>query len=307
MAELEKQGGAARGYLIRGQFLAAPPLVAGLYVVATPIGNLGDVTLRALDTLAGADLVACEDTRITRRLLTRYGIAARITAYHEHSGPAVHRRLLETLEEGRSVALVSDAGTPLLSDPGARLVADAIARGHRVVPIPGPSAPVAALSAAGLPADAFLFLGFLPSKPGPRRKRLAEFARVPATLAFFESPNRVGALLADAAAELGAERQAALCRELTKLHETFDRGTLGALAERYAATETRGEIVLLVAPPGKAEPPEAAEVEHALRNALQVMGVKEAAQHVAEMTGLPRRELYQKALSLKVPAKDRRR
>jgi 16S rRNA (cytidine1402-2'-O)-methyltransferase len=206
-----------RGYFLRGHFVASPPLEPGLYVVATPIGNLGDVTLRALDTLAAADLVACEDTRVTRKLFARYGISAKVMAYHEHSGPAAHRHLFEALGQGRSVALVSDAGTPLVSDPGARLVADAVAAGHRVVPIPGASSVVTALSAAGLPTESFLFVGFLPSKGAARRKRLAEIAAIPATLVLFESPNRVADLLTDAAAELGAERAAALCRELTKL------------------------------------------------------------------------------------------
>ncbi len=208
---------AKRGYLIRGAFFAASPLPPALYVVATPIGNLSDVTLRALDTLAAADLVACEDTRVTRRLLDRYGIAARVTAYHEHSGASAHRRLLDALAEGKSVALVCDAGTPLLSDPGAALVADAVAAGHRVVPIPGASAIVATLSAAGLPTDAFLFVGFLPTKSAARRKRLAALVAIPATLVFFELPNRVAAFLADAAEALGGEREATLCREVTKI------------------------------------------------------------------------------------------
>ncbi len=292
-------GDAKRGYHIRGVFFAAPSLPAGLYVVATPIGNLTDVTLRALDTLAAADLVACEDTRVTRRLLDRYGISAKVTAYHEHSGPAAHRRLLETLAEGRSVALVSDAGTPLLSDPGAALVKDAAAAGHRVIPIPGSSAIVATLSAAGLPTDQFLFVGFLPTKSAARRKALRSIAAVPATLVFFESPNRVGALLTDALAELGGERMAALCREVTKIHETFDRGTLAELAARYEGASVKGEVVVLVAPPAEAPPPDAVDVDAALRDALRRMGVKEAAQDVADATGISRRALYQRALALK--------
>jgi 16S rRNA (cytidine1402-2'-O)-methyltransferase len=288
-----------RSYRIRGQSFSVPPLESGLYVVATPIGNLGDVTIRALDTLAAADLVACEDTRVTKKLLDRYGIEAKVTAYHEHSRPAAHRRILAALAEGRSVALVSDAGTPLLSDPGVRLVADARAAGHRVVPLPGPSSIVAALAAAGLPMDAFLFLGFLPSKANQRKKRLAEVARVPATLVFFESPNRIAALLADAAEALGAERDAAVCRELTKMHETFDRGTLAELAARYADGPVKGEIVLLVAPPGAAEPPSESDVDAMLADALRSASVKEAAEAVAGATGLPRRDLYQRALALK--------
>ena len=288
-----------RGYFIRSQFFPAPALAPGLYVVATPIGNLGDITIRALDTLAGADIVACEDTRVTRKLLTRYGIAAKVAAYHEHSGPEAHRRLLDAVAAGGSVALVSDAGTPLISDPGSSLVADAAAAGLAVVPIPGPSSTIAALSAAGLPTEAVLFLGFLPGKTHARRKRLAELAAIRATLVFFESPNRTGALLADAAAELGGERKAAICRELTKLHETLDRGTLASLAARYSEADVKGEVVLVVAPPGEAPPPAAEDIEAQLRGALRSMTVKQAAQAVAEATGLPRRELYQKALALK--------
>jgi 16S rRNA (cytidine1402-2'-O)-methyltransferase len=291
-------GETKRGYLVRGAFFPASPIPPGLYVVATPIGNLSDVTLRALDTLAGADLVACEDTRVTRRLLDRYGISAKVTSYHEHSGAAAHRRLLDALDEGRSVALVSDAGTPLLSDPGAALVKDAIAAGHRVVPIPGPSSIVATLSAAGLPTEEFLFAGFLPTKSAARRKRLAALAPAPATLIFFESPNRLGALLIDAAHVLGDARDATLCREVTKIHETFDRGTLLELAQRHGDASVKGEVVLLVAPGAHAMPSET-DIDAALRDALATMGVKEAAQSVAEATGVSRRALYQRALALK--------
>jgi 16S rRNA (cytidine1402-2'-O)-methyltransferase len=289
----------AKGFLIRGTFFQAPPLLPGLYVVATPIGNLGDVTLRALDTLAAADRIACEDTRVTRRLLDRYGIEAKVSAYHEHSGKDAHRGLLDALAAGLSVALVSDAGTPLLSDPGAMLVADAVAAGHRVVPIPGPSSIVTTLAAAGLPTDPFLFVGFLPQKSAARRKRLQALAPIPATLVLFESPNRIGALLDDAADLLGAERQAAVCREMTKIHETFDRGMLSELAARYRGAAVKGEIVVLVAPPGEAAPPPEEAIDAALKDALQSMSVKEAAQSVAAAMGLSRRALYQRALALK--------
>jgi 16S rRNA (cytidine1402-2'-O)-methyltransferase len=288
-----------RGYVIRGQPFTAPRLDCGLYVVATPIGNLGDVTIRALDILAAADFLACEDTRVTRKLLDRYGVRAKVISYHEHSGEAAHRRVLAALADGKAVALVSDAGTPLVSDPGARLVADALAAGHRIVPVPGPSAVVAGLSAAGLPTDAFLFLGFPPAKSGARKKRLAEMSAVAATLAFYESPNRIGALLADAAEMLGGERPACLCREITKLHETFDRGSLAGLAARYANAPTKGEIVLLIAPPGPAPPPADAELDHKLAAALATMSVRQAAASVAALTGLPRRDLYARALKLK--------
>ncbi len=295
----QSEGDAKRGYNIRGTFFPARPLAPGLYVVATPIGNLTDVTLRALDTLAAADLIACEDTRVTRRLLDRYGISTKVTAYHEHSDAGAHRRLLDALAEGRSVALVSDAGTPLLSDPGAALVADAAAQGHGVVPIPGPSAIVATLSAAGLPTDQFLFVGFLPTKSGARRKRLAALASVPATLVFFESPNRVGAFLAEAVVELGGERRGALCREVTKIHETFDRGTLSELAARYESAPVKGEVVVLIAPPGAPAQLDDADIDEALRDALRKSGVREAAQSVADMTGISRRDLYARALKLK--------
>jgi 16S rRNA (cytidine1402-2'-O)-methyltransferase len=292
-------GNAKRGYLVRGAFVDAPPLPPGLYVVATPIGNLSDVTLRALDTLAAADIVACEDTRVTRRLLDRYGIATKVTAYHEHSGLQAHRRLLDALAEGRSIALVSDAGTPLLSDPGSALVADTVAAGHRVIPIPGPSSIVATLSAAGLPTEAFLFVGFLPTKSGARRRRLSGLASVPATLVLFESPNRVAALLADAADVLGDGRAAVLCREVTKIHETFDRGPLAELAARYAGASVKGEVVVLVGPPSAPPAPDESAIDAALDNALRAMSVKEAAQSVAEATGLSRRTLYARALALK--------
>ena len=298
MTTSEDEGGTQRGYRIRGNFFAAPPIEPGLYIVATPIGNLSDVTIRALDTLAAADILACEDTRVTKRLLDRYGISARVTAYHEYSGPKAHQKLLDALAEGKSVALVSDAGTPLVSDPGMTLVANAIEAGHRVVPIPGPSSLAAALSASGLPTDEVLFLGFLPSKAQARKTYLEVAAPIVATLVLFESPNRIASLLADAAAILG-DRQASVCRELTKIHETFDRGTLAELSARYADRDVKGEIVLVIAPPGEEAPPAEADIDAALREALKTLGVKEAADLVAASTGLSRRTLYQRALKLK--------
>jgi 16S rRNA (cytidine1402-2'-O)-methyltransferase len=288
-----------RAYFIRGQRFAASPLEPGLYVVATPIGHLSDITIRALDTLAGVDLIAAEDTRVTRKLLTRYGIETRMTSYHEHSDPKAERHLLRLLAEGGSVALVSDAGTPLISDPGERLVAKAVAEGCRVVPIPGPSSAIAALSAAGIGTETFLFLGFLPSKTAARRKRLEALATTHATLVLFESPNRVAALLEDAVASLGGERHAALAREITKLHETFDRGALADLAARYSGRDVKGEIVLAIAPPSEAKTPAAADVDAMLAEALRSASVKEAAALVSEATGLSRRDLYQRALALR--------
>ncbi len=298
--EAKDAGAARRGYRIRGQAFGAPALEPGLYVVATPIGNLGDVTIRALDTLAAADILACEDTRVTRKLLDRYGIAAEVTAYHEHSGPAAHRRLLAALAEGKSVALVSDAGTPLVSDPGAALVADAREAGHAVVPIPGPSSAVAALSAAGLPSEAFLFLGFLPSKSGQRRKRLAEVARD----ARHARPLRIAQPHRRPARRRRrhARRRAAGMR-LPRAHQAArDVRPRHAAKSSPPATPTqatKGEIVLLVAPPGEAAPPSEADVDAMLAEALRSAGVKQAAESVAAATGLSRRDLYQRALALK--------
>ena len=269
----------------------------GLYVVATPIGNLGDITLRALATLAGADLIACEDTRVTRKLLDHYAIATSLTPYHEHNAAKARPALLRRLADGAALALVSDAGTPLVSDPGFKLVRDARAAGFPVIALPGPSAPLAALAVAGLPTDRFFFEGFLPAKDAARRARIAELARVPATLILFEAGPRLAATLADLASGLG-RREAAVCRELTKLHEEIRRGDLEALAQGCAAMETRGEFVLVVAPPQAAEQPSAQEAEILLRQALSRLSLKDAVAEVAAVTGLSRRHLYQQALGL---------
>ncbi len=223
----------AKTYVVGQAEITARPLEAALYLVATPIGNLGDITLRALETIAAADVLACEDTRVTRVLLDRYGIRQRPVAYHEHNATEAGPKLIAALEAGKSVALVSDAGTPLVSDPGFRLVEQAQAAGIRVVPIPGPSAVLAALTASGLPSDAFLFAGFLPVKDGQLRTRLSELMAVPATLIFFESPRRVAETLA-AMAEVYGDRRAAIGRELTKTFEEMRTGTLAELAAHYA-------------------------------------------------------------------------
>ncbi|MCF6369343.1 16S rRNA (cytidine(1402)-2'-O)-methyltransferase [Rhizobium halophilum] len=279
--------------------IPARPLEAGLYLVATPIGNLGDITLRALETLAGADVLACEDTRVTRVLLDRFGIVNRPFPYHEHNAAEAGTKLLAALEEGKSVALVSDAGTPLVSDPGYRLGQLAIEGGHRVVPVPGASAPLAALVGSGLPSDAFLFAGFLPVKDKGKRDRLAELSRVPATLIFFESPHRIGATLATAADVLGPGRRAAVCRELTKTFEEFQRGTLEELASHYGGRAVKGEIVLLVAPPEIDDVPGAVEVEVLLRELSANMPASQAAAEGARLTGLSKKDLYQRLLALK--------
>ncbi|MBD9649418.1 16S rRNA (cytidine(1402)-2'-O)-methyltransferase [Ensifer sp. PDNC004] len=289
-----------RSYRLHNVSVPARPLDAALYLVATPIGNLGDITLRALETLAGADVLACEDTRVTRVLLDRYGIVNRPYAYHEHNADEVGPRLLAALAEGRSVALVSDAGTPLVSDPGYRLGQLAIEAGHRVVPIPGASAPLAALVGSGLPNDAFLFAGFLPTKDKAKRDRLRELAAVPATILFFESPHRIAATVAAAADVLGEGRRASVCRELTKTFEEFRRGTLGELAVHYEqAGPVKGEIVLVIGPPDAAPEPEAADVDALLQSLVADMPTGKAATEAARQTGLPRKELYDRLLQLK--------
>jgi 16S rRNA (cytidine1402-2'-O)-methyltransferase len=289
--------GAHRHFLLGGQPIEAARLPGGLYIVATPIGNLGDVTLRALQALAGADLIACEDMRVTRKLLDRYGIATPLTSYHDHNAAKARPLLLRRLAEGAAIALVSDAGTPLISDPGYKLVRAAQEAGHAVTALPGASAVLAALSSAGLPTDQFFFAGFLPPKEAARRARIAELSRIPATLVLFESGPRVAATLADLAAGLG-HREAALCRELTKLHEEVRRDDLAVLAQSSAAQEPRGEIVLIIAPTQDQERPSAGETEILLRAALARVSLKDAVGEVADATGLPRREVYQRALAL---------
>ncbi|EYR83337.1 16S rRNA (cytidine(1402)-2'-O)-methyltransferase [Shinella sp. DD12] len=293
-------GGGTKTFRLHNAVIPARPLEPALYLVATPIGNLSDITLRALETLAGADVLACEDTRVTRVLLDRYGIVNRPYAYHEHNADEAGPRLIAALEQGKSVALVSDAGTPLVSDPGYRLALLAIAAGHRVVPIPGASAPLAALVGSGLSNEAFFFAGFLPSKDKARRDRLAELAGVPATLLFFESPHRIAATVAAAAEVLGEERAACVCRELTKTFEEFRRGTLGELSVFYGDGHTvKGEIVFVIGPPGEAAAPEAEDVDRLLAALVRDMPAGKAATEAARQTGLPRRDLYQRLIDLK--------
>ena len=274
------------------------PLAPGLYVVATPIGNLRDITLRALDVLAQADLVLAEDTRVTGKLLSAYCLSARLERHDEHAAERARPKAMAVLAEGGRVALVSDAGTPLISDPGYRLVREAAAAGHTVFPVPGASALLAGLSAAGLPTDRFLFVGFPPPKSAARRTFLAEFAGVRATLAFFEGGSRLADCLADMAAVLGGEREAVVCRELTKLYETFYRGSLATLAADPALDAPRGEIVILVGP-GRETEATAADADAALIEALSRLKPADAAAEVAKALGLPRRDLYRRALELK--------
>ncbi|MGA9436693.1 MAG: 16S rRNA (cytidine(1402)-2'-O)-methyltransferase [Pseudolabrys sp.] len=286
-----------RSYAPFGIAIDAAKAEPGLYLVATPIGNLGDITLRALEVLAGADVIACEDTRVTRKLIERYGITTPLTAYHEHNAAEARPKLLARLAGDQAIALVSDAGTPLISDPGYKLVRAACEAGHSVTALPGPSSVLAALSVAGLPTDRFFFEGFLPPKQAARQKRAAVLANIPSTLVMFESGPRVAAMLADLAAAFG-KRTAAVCRELTKLHEEVRRGDLETLAHEYTAgAETRGEFVIVVAPPAEEE--EISDnVDELLRQALRRVSVKDAVGEVALVTGRPRREVYQRALNL---------
>ncbi len=275
-------------------------LAPGLYIVSTPIGNLRDITLRALDVLGAADLVACEDTRVTARLLAAYGLATPTTPYHEHNAARARPRLLRRLAGGAAIALVSDAGTPLVSDPGYRLVREALAAAIPVIPVPGPSAPLAALVAAGLPTDRFLFAGFLPARRAARKATLASLSHQATTLVFLESARRLPASLADMAAVFGA-REAAVARELTKLHEELRRGPLADLAAHYAARGAPcGEVVVVVGPPvGCAPTRPDDDIDAMLETALAEMTLRDAVAAVSAATGRTRRDVYARALALK--------
>jgi len=296
-AETTSERGSLR-YTIAGQVLWAPPLAPGLYVVATPIGNLRDITIRGLEILAAADLIACEDRRVSRKLLDHYGIARPLIVYHDHNAAEVRPKILARLEEGLAVALISDAGTPLVSDPGYKLARATSAAGHTVIAAPGASAVLAALTVAGLPSDRFYFEGFLPPKARARQSRIAELARIPATVILFETGPRLADSLADLASGLGA-REAAVCRELTKLHEEVRRGELVALARDYAAkSEPRGEMVIVIAPPAAEARPRTGDIDAFLRAALARASVRDAVAEVASLTGEPRGEVYRRALAL---------
>ncbi len=273
------------------------PLAPGLYIVATPIGNLRDMTLRAIDILAGADLVLAEDTRVAAKLLSAYDLKARVERYDDHTDARRRPQILEKLLAGARVALVSDAGTPLVSDPGYRLVRACAEAGVDVFAAPGPSAALAALAVSGLPTDRFLFAGFLPPKSGPRRAFLAELAPIRATLILYETGPRLSDSLADMREVLG-DREAVVARELTKLHETVVRARLSELIERFSEGPPRGEIVVLIAP-GEATAATEADADAALIDALTRAGPAEAATQVAKALGLNRRLLYRRALDLK--------
>ena len=288
-------GSSSRCFSIAGHVLTAPKPVPGLHLVATPIGNLGDITLRALETLAGVDLIACEDTRITRRLTERYAISAQLTPYHEHNAASARPKILERLAQGASIALVSDAGTPLISDPGFKLVREACAAGHAVIAVPGASSVLTALSVAALPTDRFFFE---PAKENARRTRLAELAKIDATLVMFDSGNRVQDTLGDLA-DIMAGRDAAICRELTKLHEDVKRAPIAELAKAADTLETRGEFVLVIGPPAPdAKIMAATDLDDLLRASLQRDSVKDSVAHAVELSGRPRREVYARALEL---------
>ncbi len=275
-------------------------LATGLYFIATPIGTARDITLRALDVLASADMIAAEDTRSLRRLMEIHGVpleGRRILAYHDHSGAGARGKILEALEQGQSVAYASEAGMPLIADPGYDLGRQAAEAGHNVTCAPGPSAVLTALTLAGLPTDAFFFAGFLPNASGARRSRIESLRSVPGTLVFYESPKRVAACLSDLADILGGDRQAALCRELTKKFEETRRGTLADLAAEYEGASVKGEVVLLV-DRAHSQSVKDSDVEEALIKALQTHSVRDAADLVSEMFSLPRRPIYQMALKL---------
>ncbi|KRE21413.1 16S rRNA methyltransferase [Bosea sp. Root483D1] len=291
--------GRAPSYAAFGLRAEAEPLSPGLHIVATPIGNLKDISFRALSTLAAADVVLAEDTRTSKTLLAHYGIATPLLPYHEHNAAQMRPKILDKLRQGGKLALISDAGTPLVSDPGYKLVAEVVAEGLPVTGIPGASAVLAALVLAGLPTDRFFFEGFLPPKSAGRKARLTELAAIPGTLVFFESPRRLAEMLSDAAVVLGA-RAGAVARELTKYYENVRRGPLPDLAAHYAeAEEARGEIVVVIGPPdASAQAVQGDTLDEALRMALEKVSLKEAVAQVTAASGQPRRVVYARALEL---------
>jgi 16S rRNA (cytidine1402-2'-O)-methyltransferase len=273
-------------------------LPPGLFIVATPIGNAADITLRALEILRAVDLIACEDTRVSAKLLAIHGISTKRLAYHDHNADRMRPQILARLAAGERIALISDAGTPLVSDPGYKLVRDAVAAGLRVHAAPGASAALTALVLSGLPSNRFLFAGFLDAKSTARRRELTELGRLDATLIFYESAPRLAASLADMAEILG-DRPAAVARELTKLFEEVARDGLAALAQRYAESgPPKGEIVIVVGPPLDAPPASAEDVDTLLKEALGRASLRDAAAEVAARLGLPKREIYARAVAL---------
>jgi len=298
--DVEEQSQASHEQANDGQGLRKPPpLAPGLHIVATPIGNLRDITFRAVDVLRAADLIACEDTRVFAKLAGHYGISVPTVAYSDATQDIAEPRIVRALAAGKRVALVSDAGMPLISDPGYRLVQAAIAGGHAVTSAPGPSAVPMALALSGLPTDRFYFGGFLPAREGDRRRAIGAVAAMPATLVFFEAPHRLPESLVDLADLLGA-RPAAVARELTKLFEEVRRAPLDELAAHYAAhPDVKGEIVIVIGPPGEDQAPDAGALDAALRTAMAGASIKDASAEVAARFGLKRRDVYARALELK--------
>nr|WP_321455150.1 16S rRNA (cytidine(1402)-2'-O)-methyltransferase [uncultured Cohaesibacter sp.] len=292
--------GRRRDFFLLGTRHQAPHLPSALYIVATPIGNLKDMTIRAIETLAACDLIACEDTRVSRKLLTHYGIHTRLVTYHEHNADKQRPYLLNALAEGKAVALISDAGTPLLSDPGYKLVADMVAEGHSVVPIPGASAMLSALVASGLPTDQIHFAGFLPQKAGARDRKLADLKDIPGTLVFYESPRRLGAVLPAMTEHLGEEREIVVARELTKKFEEFHRGSLADLAAHYAdADAPKGEAVVLVGPLEHQQPDEQ-DIDAMIRDGLEKgLHIKALSAEIAQKVGAKKNDIYKRAQALK--------
>ena len=290
---------AARSYIIGAARFEAEPLAPGLYVVATPIGNMGDMTIRALSTLAAAETVLCEDTRTSGKLMERFAIRTKLSPYHEHNAQKARPAILERLKQGATIALISDAGMPLVSDPGYRLVKEAAEQGIPVTACPGASAVLTGLALSGLPTDRFLFAGFVPQKAGERKRLFDDFAKLKATLIFFESPHRIVDTLRDLETALPG-RAVAVTRELTKLHEEVLRGTAqeiaGILGERPSV---KGEITLLVGPPTEDEVVPEEDIESAIAAALQSMPASKAASEVARRFNLNRSDIYQRILALK--------
>lgn len=297
--EMDKIAARAASELLR---VGSGPLTPGLYLIATPIGNLSDITLRALSVLGRADVIYCEDTRHSRTLLQHYSISRPLRPYHEHNAEEQRPRIISELGVGKFVALISDAGTPLISDPGYKLVRQAVGDGFDVIAIPGASATLTGLSVSGLPTDAFFFAGFLPPREGQRRARLAELKDVPGTLVFFEAPTRLSDTLSDLAQELG-NRPAAVARELTKLHENVTRAPLRELMSLHETANPKGEIVVLVGPPISGGVTDE-EISDRVSDALAHMSLRDAAKAVAESLKVPRSRVYDLALRVKSRAAD---
>ncbi|MCF6322520.1 MAG: 16S rRNA (cytidine(1402)-2'-O)-methyltransferase [Rhizobiaceae bacterium] len=282
-------------FMLEGEKFQSGAVEPGLYIVATPIGNLNDITIRALKILAGCSLIACEDTRTTGKLLKHFGISTKMLPYHEHNAERAGKKILNALSDSKSVALVSDAGTPLISDPGYRLVSEARKKNFRIIPIPGACAPMAALVASGLPTDNFQFAGFLPSKTAARQKRMQELVDFSGSLIVFESPNRIHACIDDMKKIFGAERNISICRELTKLHEEISTASLAQLAEKIDGRKLRGEIVIVIE---ASRQEQVIDVGKLLEELLENMSLSSAAAEAASLTGINKRELYQRALQI---------